>query len=147
MPWKLNFLGTDPRLENTAVGDCWLHTPEDKALWLEHTAGNYYKEKNSHRLPCYVCLPDSTFFCVDSRASHDPERKGWTVSGEPPNITVSPSIKIDSKRPKGNGGSGEWEDYTCYHGFIENGILKEDCDGRLFPDDTPYLNRTKNRIP
>lgn len=43
----------------------------------------------------------------------------WTVTGELPNITVSPSIAQQ-------GGS-------VYHGFVQGGVITEDCDGRKFP--------------
>lgn len=36
---------------------------------------------------------------------------GWTVSGAPPAITVSPSVNFDE------------EDMKHYHGFVQNGVI------------------------
>lgn len=50
----------------------------------------------------------------------DPERAGkkrlpeWTRTGEPPNITVSPSINY----------------MGFYHGWLCEGVLSDDCEGR-----------------
>lgn len=41
---------------------------------------------------------------------------GWTVQGEWPNVTVTPSINC----------------VGVYHGYIQNGQITEDCDGRKF---------------
>lgn len=38
---------------------------------------------------------------------------GWTVSGAPPGITVSPSVDYDEKDPP----------IKHYHGFIQNGVI------------------------
>jgi hypothetical protein len=40
--------------------------------------------------------------------------RGWTRTGEPPNITARPSIGI-------GGEAGKWK----YHGFLTDGVLKE----------------------
>jgi hypothetical protein len=42
---------------------------------------------------------------------------GWTRTGEPPNVTASPSINFVGR----------------YHGFLQNGVLTDDCEGRVFP--------------
>lgn len=55
------------------------------------------------------------YFCLEQRASSVPE--GWTWSGEPPNITISPSINCEGR----------------YHGYVQNGIVTHCLDGRLFP--------------
>jgi hypothetical protein len=41
------------------------------------------------------------------------------ISGEGNNITVKPSILVTGHE-------------RIYHGFIENGILTDDCDGRVY---------------
>jgi hypothetical protein len=43
---------------------------------------------------------------------------GWTRTGTPPNVTASPSINY----------VGE------YHGWLQNGVLSDDVEGRTFPD-------------
>ena len=77
----------------------------------------YYHANNSHRLPLFLVLPNNDLFCVDgqywSRGHH---YGGWQVSGEPPLITVSPSINI----------------VGSYHGFVQNGVISEDCEGRTY---------------
>lgn len=40
----------------------------------------------------------------------------WTVTGEWPNITVTPSINSVGR----------------YHGWIQNGVITDDCEGRKF---------------
>lgn len=40
----------------------------------------------------------------------------WDVSGEPPNITAKPSINYQG----------------VYHGFLTNGVLTDDVEGRKF---------------
>lgn len=51
--------------------------------------------------------------------------KKWQVEGVPPLLTVSPSIGINI--------SGKLAHPTrSYHGFLKQGILSEDVDGRVF---------------
>lgn len=64
-----------------------------------------------------VMLPSGQEWIIYSYASGPEPRHKWQVSGTPPNITVSPSIHQ----------VGE------YHGFIRDGIITDDCDGRKFP--------------
>lgn len=51
--------------------------------------------------------------------------EGWEVSGPPESLSASPSIKTDD-----------------YHGFLQNGVLTDDAEGRQYPkersgDSTP----------
>lgn len=75
--------------------------------------------------PCKHNMPDGTIkpvnecpFCDDSGMSRRGEYygDGWTVTGDLPRITVSPSINI----------------VGSYHGWIQNGVISEDCEGRKF---------------
>lgn len=43
---------------------------------------------------------------------------GWKVSGEPPNVTATPSINF----------------VGVYHGWVTNGVVTDDCEGRKFDD-------------
>jgi hypothetical protein len=43
-------------------------------------------------------------------------KEKWTVTGSLPNITVVPSINCIGR----------------YHGFITDGIISDDCEGRKF---------------
>lgn len=55
------------------------------------------------------------YFCLDQRASDTDS--GWTYTGVPPNITLSPSINCVGR----------------YHGFIQNGIITPCVEGHKFP--------------
>lgn len=96
--------------------------------WIRLQVGylsDYYRANNTHRRPLFVVLPNNDLFCVDGQCWKMGEHYGgWTVTGEPPDITISPSINI--------GGS--------YHGFLQNGVISPDCEGRLY-DAEGYLIR------
>jgi hypothetical protein len=80
----------------------------------------YYWQNNADRRPLFVVLPNNDLFCIDGQCwSGGNHYGGWTVAGEAPNITVSPSINI--------GGS--------YHGFLQNGIISDDVEGRVYAED------------
>lgn len=59
-----------------------------------------------------VVLPDKTEWVIDGPATNG---AGWTRSGEPPRITARPSI----------GSPG-------YHGWLNDGVLSDDLEGRAF---------------
>jgi hypothetical protein len=42
---------------------------------------------------------------------------GWTRTGEPPHVTAMPSINFVDR----------------YHGWLRDGVLTDDCEGRVFP--------------
>ncbi len=82
---------------------------------------NYLRDWAGKRAPLYVKLPDGSEFCVDVRSSPEigkPSGSGWKVTGNPPAITVSPSINIIPR----------------YHGWLQNGVITDDCEGRTFPN-------------
>lgn len=47
---------------------------------------------------------------------HEGKANRWSVSGEWPNVTVTPSINAPGQ----------------YHGFIQDGVLTDDCEGRTY---------------
>jgi hypothetical protein len=49
---------------------------------------------------------------------------GWTWTGEAPNITATPSINF----------------VGIYHGWVQNGMVTDDCEGRKFDDLGKRLN-------
>lgn len=57
-----------------------------------------------------VKLPGGPEWIIDR---HD---RKWTRTGEPPNVTVTPSINHQG----------------VYHGWLTNGALTDDVDGRVF---------------
>jgi hypothetical protein len=79
----------------------------------------------STRRPLYVLLPSNTkwleLFLLDMAPSSD-ESGGWTYTGTPPEVTLSPSINCVGR----------------YHGFIQNGYVTADCEGRRFPEMEKY---------
>lgn len=123
MSWPLRYYETRP--EQPQVGDMW------PAPWLvrgEHTGIDFFLS-DAHlaarragtitRDPLVVRLPDRTDFCVDGPTFSAGQRGsgGWHVTGEPPAITLTPSINI----------------VGSYHGWIQNGVITDDCEGRKFP--------------
>lgn len=100
---------------------------------------SYYFTHNAQRPPLILAMPDAAsasprYFVVDGqcysndctrcgkkvyKCEHADQREwtpkgyydGWTVTGEPPNITVSPSVNFDD------------EGVRHYHGFVQNGVI------------------------
>lgn len=78
---------------------------------------DYYQQHNNHRQPLFVVLPKQILFLLDGKCySNGRHYGGWEVTGEAPNITVSPSINM----------------YHSYHGFLQNGVIGDDVEGRTF---------------
>jgi hypothetical protein len=126
MPWPCRLV-EDPELNEhgnvdtgkRAVGDMWYLrlAPAELERRREQISAQYFAE-NAHRPPLVVLLPGRIYFLVDGKC-FEPGRgwyDGWQVSGEPPLISVSPSINI----------------VGCYHGFLAAGVIGDDVDGRRF---------------
>lgn len=79
---------------------------------------HYWALPEPRRVPLVVKLPDLTEFVIDG-VYWNPEQgfhgDGWTVEGIPPQLTLAPSINI----------------VGSYHGYIANGIIGDDVDGRV----------------
>lgn len=85
--------------------------------WYLATPDNISDQYQGVR-PLFVVLPDKSLFLVHGKCWRGSEKYGgWTVTGEAPNITVSPSINI----------------VGFYHGWIQNGVVTDDCEGRKYP--------------
>ena len=69
------------------------------AMWWEERGGKH---------AWVVTLPCLAEFYQDQHSTDD--RQPWTCTGEPPNVTVHPSINY--------GG--------LYHGWLQNGVLSDD---------------------
>lgn len=133
MPWtcRLREFTLDDHGQSFAVGDMFYlprhlyDHPDDPVYWLRHWErhlSDYYRQHNSHRAPIMVCLPGNCLWCVDSQTVDNGQwsgASGWTVTGEAPFITVAPSINI--------GGT--------YHGYLQNGVISDDVDGRSYTED------------
>ena len=126
MPWQIRYFpsyeavvaayGESGRLPIGTMypdSDYLNYRPHGKSL----VSPQYLATHAVHRPPLVVELP-SGHFCIDSVYTKDgvPRDRGWTVTGEPPNITLTPSINV-----KG-----------AYHGWITNGVISDDCEGRTF---------------
>jgi len=87
--------------------------------WYLDVGGNYFlsihyrKTWLGKRPPIEVVCPDGDVWCPDRKSSNG---DGWTVTGEWPNITCSPSIVTAE-----------------YHGYLRNGEFTPDLDGKTFP--------------
>lgn len=119
MPWTCRYHESRPK--EAQPGDMW---PEPEMIegelaeyyrkhWLSE---EYFQVWYGKRPPLMVTLPNGTDFCVDRRPSSG--GSGWTVTGTPPHITVSPSINDAPGKPYG------------YHGWLRDGVLSDDVDGR-----------------
>lgn len=78
-------------------------------------------QKGSPLMPIVVKLPGGTPWCYMQGATNgsgrgDGWRSGWDFSGDPPNVTCSPSIASPE-----------------YHGFLRGGVLTDDLNGRKYP--------------
>ena len=95
MSWKC-FIVTDEDNKWDVPGAMWWGVDGDgKRIWM-------------------VALPGGAVFTSEHIAT---DGGRWAVSGEPPNITVSPSINVEG----------------IYHGFIRDGVITDDVEGRTFP--------------
>lgn len=90
---------------NPKPGDMWYDKGARDASYLS----DHYKIYNKpYRDPIWVVLPNGDFFCVDAHMNNSVE--GWIVSGEAPNITVEPSIKVLGLNFE-----------EIWHGYLRNG--------------------------
>lgn len=122
MPWTCVL--HEQRPENPKPGDMWPDPEMIEGELAEYYRQNllsekYFRRWHSRRPPLVVRLPNGVEFCVDSRPTKG--GTGWDVTGEAPSITVSPSINS-------NGFSRE----HGYHGWLQNGVLSDDVEGRKF---------------
>jgi len=108
LDWKELPIGTMFAVPKDADMDQWpwyLASPENIA------------DHNRDQTPIFVILPSRTLFLIHGTCWQGTRRYGgWGVSGEVPNLTVTPSINI--------GG--------FYHGWLTNGLISDDCEGRKY---------------
>jgi hypothetical protein len=90
---------------------------ESGAMWSEHnTKGN--------KMDWFVRLPNGSVHNIHSKSS---DGTPWEVTGEAPNFTVTPSINcLEIRNKDGN----VW--HPGYHGWLQNGVLSDDCEGRIY---------------
>lgn len=83
-------------------------------------APNYHRDWAGKRPPIIVAIPArggsgiGDHFCIDQPFWRDgkPYGDGWVVTGEPPLLTLSPSVDIG----------------FVYHGFIRDGVIGPDLE-------------------
>ena len=71
---------------------------------------HYWNNWSTKRPPISVVCPNGEVWEIDRKSSNG---SGWTVTGEFPNITCSPSIVVYG-----------------YHGFLQDGVFTADLEGR-----------------
>ncbi len=106
----------------------------DRDLGGDFLSIHYRRDWLGKRPPIELVCPDGNVWCPDRKSSNG---DGWTVAGEWPNITVSPSIDC---RPIGGSGTGAY-----YHGFLRNGEFTPDLAGHVFP--VPNIGPDYGRKP
>lgn len=82
----------------------------------------YRRDWAGRRPPVLVMLPSRYAWPIDRLATDDNGSMltgGWTVTGDPPAVTVNPSISL----------KGRW------HGWIRGGVITDDCEGRRYDAD------------
>jgi hypothetical protein len=85
----------------------------------ERLSEQYHNVTSKERPPLLVFLPGTCLFCVDGMCWSDGNYYGgWQVTGTPPLITVDPSINLQG----------------IYHGWIQNGVISDDCEGRQYDE-------------
>lgn len=124
MPWTCRLIVDPPRDDDgnvdtrqLEVGDMWYLNIASEALKRYHLTDQYFAV-NAHRQPIAILLPGKLFFLIDGKCFNG-ERgyyDGWIVTGDPPMLTVAPSINIVGH----------------YHGFLQSGVLSDDVEGRKF---------------
>lgn len=117
-------------LKKRQVGDMWYLDLSEEELKERHLT-KYYWEHNSSRKPIVLALPILYYggpeagyymginpFVVDGQCFNTSQGyyDGWTVNGVPPLLTISPSINMVDR----------------YHGWLQNGVLSDDVDGRKY---------------
>lgn len=73
----------------------------------------------------YVLLPDGSYHNIHAKTN---DGTGWDVSGEAPNFTVTPSINRHASY-----------NHKGWHGYITNGILSDDYEGRTYDSIIPSV--------
>jgi hypothetical protein len=124
MPWTCHLHRLRP--PNPVVGDMWYEPDwvlDPNSFHMRELLSEQYKNVwRKLRAPLVVVLPNRGHFCLDSAFRYngirDPQGRGWSVTGVEPRISVSPSIN--------------WQGDRGYHGYLHEGVLSDDLEGRRF---------------
>jgi hypothetical protein len=74
-------------------------------MWRTHDLKEY--DKNPRPFPHLGVMTKAGLICLDCPETDSPHNY-WTRTGEPPNITVTPSLNVNKEQ---------------WHGFLTNGVL------------------------
>ena len=115
MPWECKMIGSDTKISEMKPGDMFFNPRilEYKPL-MDMLSPEYMRDWFGKRPPIQVMLPNNHLWCADYKFTG--KEHGWVVTGEAPNITTMPSINSSAK--------------PGYHGWLKNGILSDDVEGR-----------------
>ncbi len=116
--WKLPD-GTTTTLRNAPIGACWTMDWLDEACCP--TNRNQPGWPLAVRLPAVLGKVTGVDWYVDGHSLHG---SGWNRTGDFTNMTASPSICVPAPVPGQR---------ARYHGWLQNGILTECCEGNTFP--------------
>jgi len=117
MPIQCRLIDPETKIGDMKPGDMFYNSRilEYKPL-MDMLSPEYIRDWHGKRPPIQVMLPNNHLWCVDYKFSG--KENGWTVTGDAPNITTMPSINSLCV----NG----------YHGWLQNGILTDDIEGRTY---------------
>lgn len=116
---------TDRTDKNKRPGAMWFISLDIQSHKDEITYGEMWADRLSPEFRAsgrmaimWIRLPGQAGdWSPDFKASGS--ESGWTVIGEPPNCTAMPSVNSEG----------------YFHGWLRNGALTDDCEGRTFPAD------------
>lgn len=133
MSWPLRFRSDPEPWLDAQIGDCWYYpnwrddSPFQEQMrqhFIDFQASRQYVDQwADKRPPILVYLPPGFPFSPDERYrpadDSNVERNGWAVTGsiEDGSLVVSPSVNV----------------VGTYHGWINNGGVSDDVEGRRFP--------------
>jgi hypothetical protein len=86
----------------------------------KHYAASWF----GRRAPISVRCPNGALWMPDQGSANG---EGWTVTGDVPEITCSPSILVHAW-------TGETDSQPSYHGFLQAGVFTDDLDGQHYDD-------------
>lgn len=122
MTWRLREIPmpNGRKLGELKPGDCW-RVPLD-ADWDDIRYDELWRDRLSPQFRAsgrdfvwQVCLPGGGYWSPDFLSSVS--NQGWSLTGDrPENLTASPSINA----------------VGSYHGWLQNGVLSDDCEGRTY---------------
>lgn len=118
MPWRLRLIDPPPRdgfSPDLRVGDCWYEEPISDTHRLYLLAPEHAGQR-----PLIVRMPGPVHFAVYGPTISENRigPAGWVVTGDPPAISVTPSVHCPG----------------AYHGYITDGVITDDLDRRTYDE-------------